>query len=486
MCIRDSDSAGSLESFTVDIAGTNIVVLNLMLLIPVTIVLGYSLSDELLEDYKVLLFGLGVLSIVPLCFSAGSLITRIAVKGKSSLFGMMLSCTLGRSVELLLYLHLMRRSLNNLVRDAIVGALLGLMLLLPALTFAIGGLRFREQKFNLPHAGLSSVMLLVAVFGGFAPTLFYEAYAKLEMFCAECTYIPNTNDLSIGCNSCHYKFQDIASEPLYQDYAKHVAIVCASLLPTSYLFGLAFLHHWDKSAQAGSPSGSPRGQRVLRLSEDEAPSPKHSRSVTESMDLVESMPALLKEGVHGKEGWSIFECSVALFLCLGVAYGVTDVTASAASRLYPDDLASGAHGARLPGLVLLGLAPNILHFVNAISFGFKNKIGMSIEIASSAVIQIALIQIPIMIFFSAYAGFIKDQQGAFTMIFSTFHTFAVFFSVIILNYISLAGRVNYFEGVALAVVYFVWVAAFMFMPSSQVITSEMHERHGMLDASAHT
>ena len=107
--------------------------------------------------------------------------------------------------------------------------------------------------------------------------------------------------------------------------------------------------------------------------------------------------------------------------------------AEAASMIFPNDVSwnDSKRGVRLAGFVLLALVPNTLHFVNSMAFAFHNKasvsqqqqrhshswlqVGVSIEIASSAVIQITLIQIPLLIFISAFADFITDQDDPFTM-----------------------------------------------------------------------
>lgn len=103
--------------------------------------------------------------------------------------------------------------------------------------------------------------------------------------------------------------------------------------------------------------------------------------------------------------------------------------------IFPNDVSwnDSKRGVRLAGFVLLALVPNTLHFVNSMAFAFHNKafpsvsqqqqrhshswlqVGVSIEIASSAVIQITLIQIPLLIFISAFADFITDQDDPFTM-----------------------------------------------------------------------
>eukprot|EP00658_Telonema_sp_P-2_P012205 TRINITY_DN1464_c0_g1_i5.p1 TRINITY_DN1464_c0_g1~~TRINITY_DN1464_c0_g1_i5.p1 ORF type:complete len:247 (+),score=60.03 TRINITY_DN1464_c0_g1_i5:131-871(+) len=219
------------------------------------------------------------------------------------------------------------------------------------------------------------------------------------------------------------------------------------------------LNHVNQHTTTGSP-------KLSSKSALDTGSTDPSTGTDHVVNLHEGLPPLLRTGVHGKEGWPLWACAVALFVCLGLAYGVTDVVANSLALIFPDDVSSGQTGVRLVALVPVALAPNLLHFVNAISFGFQNRISVSIEIASQAVIQITLTLMPALIFLSTFMDAIKNQDEPFTMIFSTFHLFSVVFSMIVLNYVSLSGKVNYFEGAALAVVYLVWVAGFLFMPAS--------------------
>ena len=53
------------------------------------------------------------------------------------------------------------------------------------------------------------------------------------------------------------------------------------------------------------------------------------------------------------------------------------------------------------GLTLIGVIPSTAEFVNAIQFSLQNNIALAIEIGSAAAIQIALIQIPALVAFSA-------------------------------------------------------------------------------------
>lgn len=99
-------------------------------------------------------------------------------------------------------------------------------------------------------------------------------------------------------------------------------------------------------------------------------------------------------------------------------------------------------------------------------FAVNDNVALSIEIGSSSAVQLALIQVPVLVALSAvHKSFFPDQPG-FTLIFPSLDLFAVIFAVIIVNYVSIDGRSNYFIGSALVIIYFLLVAAFFFVPES--------------------
>lgn len=67
------------------------------------------------------------------------------------------------------------------------------------------------------------------------------------------------------------------------------------------------------------------------------------------------------------------------------------------------------------------------------------------EIGMVSAIQIALLQIPILVGLSALI-FQNDQHKIFTLIFPQLDLVAIIFAVIILNYITIDGNTNYFAG----------------------------------------
>ena len=145
-----------------------------------------------------------------------------------------------------------------------------------------------------------------------------------------------------------------------------------------------------------------------------------------------------------------------LFISCLLTYFVTDIIVRTSTRALRD----GHIGPRSFGFLALGLLPLVPYFSSAIDFAWHDKIAVSIELASSACVHICLIQIPLLVLINAIRG-----VAEFNIIFPSIYVFATIFSVVVLNYVSLSGRVNYFEGVALLCVYLVWLSAIMCMPA---------------------
>lgn len=119
-------------------------------------------------------------------------------------------------------------------------------------------------------------------------------------------------------------------------------------------------------------------------------------------------------------------------------------------------------------------------YVNAIGFALQNNVALSIEIGSSGSVQIALLQVPILVFFSAFSNHLcvaprhhcsrahatPRSRGyhSFTMVFPMLDVFAVVFSVVIVNYVGIEGRSNYFTGAGLIITWSILICAYYFVP----------------------
>lgn len=138
---------------------------------------------------------------------------------------------------------------------------------------------------------------------------------------------------------------------------------------------------------------------------------------------------------------------------------------------------------------------------NAIAFALQGNIVLALEIGSAYTIQVALLQIPGLLFFytalvgysalfmgtsstatdSTYPGsqlygliysfFSKHQEKAatpFTLVFPRLDLYSVIMSVFLLSYIYIEGKSNYFKGSMLILAYVVLLSAFWFAPVNSI------------------
>ncbi|XP_010788268.1 putative cation exchanger C521.04c [Notothenia coriiceps] len=111
------------------------------------------------------------------------------------------------------------------------------------------------------------------------------------------------------------------------------------------------------------------------------------------------------------------------------------------------------------GVTVLAMVPEIPEIVNGIQFALQNNISLSLEVGSCIAVQVCMLQIPILVVFNAF------YDVGFVLLFSDMHLWASMFSVILVNYIFMDGKSDYFQGTALVVVYLILLAMYFFAPS---------------------
>ncbi|XP_044049874.1 putative cation exchanger C521.04c isoform X2 [Siniperca chuatsi] len=111
------------------------------------------------------------------------------------------------------------------------------------------------------------------------------------------------------------------------------------------------------------------------------------------------------------------------------------------------------------GVTVLAMVPEIPEIVNGIQFALQNNISLSLEVGICIAVQVCMLQIPILVLFNAF------YDVGFVLLFSDLHLWASIFSVILVNYIFMDGKSDYFQGTALVVVYLILLALYYFAPS---------------------
>ncbi|XP_072327251.1 cation/H+ exchanger protein 1 isoform X2 [Scyliorhinus torazame] len=403
------------------VVGINVFAVNLLPLVIVALVLGYGDADNRYAS-SLVKFTLSVVAIVPLSHYIGMAIASISAQSNFAV-GAVVNATFGSITELTFYItalikgsHKGNKCYEEVVKSALTGTLLGCVLFIPGISMVIGGCKHQEQRFNSRSAGVSSALLFISVGGVFAPTLFSKVYGSL--ICQGCTNSTQNESGPFECSDCH--FSGLQST-LFHSHIQPLIYTVSILLPASYVIGLIFSlkthnHIYD-----------------IHISDRHVPG--HSHNVV----------------IH----WSRWRAVVLLI--------VATVFMSACAELVSEHinplLSNSVISSYFLGVTVLAMVPELPEIVNGIQFALQNNISLSLEVGSSIAVQVCMLQIPVLVLFSVI------YPVGFNLLFSDLHLWASIFSVILMNYIFMDGKCDYFQGTALVVVYLIIISMYFFAPS---------------------
>ncbi|KAM9807902.1 uncharacterized protein ACB057_005729 [Neosynchiropus ocellatus] len=405
--------------YTVD--GINVFAVNLLPLVIIALVMGYTDTENRYTSPEVK-FAIALGSIIPLSYYIGMGIASISAQSNFAV-GAVVNATFGSITELTFYITALLKGhqaanmcLQEVVKSALTGTLLGCILFIPGICMVIGGLRHSEQRFSSRCTGVSSSLLFISVGGVFAPTLFSKAYGNLV--CNSCSNTTGgSSSATFVCNNCHY---DLSNGTLFRDHVEPLVYSVSALLPVAYLIGLIFTlkthsHIYDVHVEGGEAQG-------------------HHGAVAH---------------------WSRWR-SLAILL-------VATVLTSACADLITEHIQPILNQPNISqyfiGVTVLAMAPEIPEIVNGIQFALQNNISLSLQVGSCIAVQVCMLQIPILVLFNAC------YDVGFVLLFSDLHLWSSIFSVILVNYIFMDGKSDYFQGTALVVVYLILLALYFYAPS---------------------
>jgi Ca2+:H+ antiporter len=110
------------------------------------------------------------------------------------------------------------------------------------------------------------------------------------------------------------------------------------------------------------------------------------------------------------------------------------------------------------GIILIPLIGNVAEHFVAVTVAARNKMDLSVEIAVSSSLQIALFVAPLLVFVSLAIG------NPLTLIFNQFELLALLVAVIIAALVSADGESTWLEGAALLAVYIIFALGFFLLP----------------------
>jgi Ca2+:H+ antiporter len=106
---------------------------------------------------------------------------------------------------------------------------------------------------------------------------------------------------------------------------------------------------------------------------------------------------------------------------------------------------------------LIPIIGNVAEHLVAVQVAIRNKMDLSVEIAVSSSLQIALFVAPLLVFVSLIFG------KPLTLLFNPFELLALGTAVVVAVMVSADGESNWLEGAALLAVYLILSLAFFFL-----------------------
>lgn len=110
------------------------------------------------------------------------------------------------------------------------------------------------------------------------------------------------------------------------------------------------------------------------------------------------------------------------------------------------------------GVILVPLVGNVAEHLVAVKVAAKNQMNLSVEIAISSSLQIALFVVPLLVFISLAMG------NPLSLVFNSFELVALVGAVLIVAQVAGDGESNWLEGAALVSLYLILAIAFLLLP----------------------
>jgi Ca2+:H+ antiporter len=439
--------------YTVD--GTNIFFINLNVLVIFTIFDFYFFKETLHWDSffvnSTFIFGLCLISIIPLAYFIGQAVASISAQTSMGL-GAVINAFFSTIVEVYLYCIALDQSKAKLVEGSLIGSILGGVLLLPGGSMCFGAIKRKTQRYNPASAGVSSTMLLYAIIVMLSPTILYEIYGEYKVTCQACD-----NAFVEDCKNCHYYQPSVVIDPLYINYLRPFTIICALSLFLVYCICLLFtlkthaaliwsnpitskdkklestpimnanqqsevqsINSFNLNEQSLTLNNSTATSRPSKLNLNSLNSDTNILSTQKSQQLqtqlqqqqqdqqqtqshLQSQQIVESSNGHDAPNWSRTK-STTILLTATLLYAII---AEILVDCVDDVLKSISIDPKFLGLTIFALVPNTTEFVNAFSFAIHGNVALSMEIGSAYALQVCLLQIPIVVLYSVW-NFTKE------------------------------------------------------------------------------
>lgn len=340
------------------------------------------------------IFLFSAVGMIPMAGYIGEATESLAVYTGPRLGGL-LNATLGNAAELIITIVAIREGLLDLVKASITGSIIGNILFVLGMAMFVGGIKNGVQFFNRRQAGNNAILLLLAVIALIIPSIFSSSIGSFESLEVEA--------LSLGV---------------------------AAIMITLYVVGVIYSLRVIGGPLSVRPSVSSPGIMVQEPVKEEGPAQLHPTA------------------------WSLRKS----LIIMGMAtIGVVLLSELLVGSIEPVIASLGISEFFL-GIIIVPLIGNIAEHLVAVKVAIQNKMDLSVEIAVSSSIQIALFVAPLLVFISLIFG------NPLQLIFHEFELLALGLGILIAAFVSVDGESNWLEGIALLAVYLILALAFFLLP----------------------
>jgi len=145
----------------------------LLVFVPFGLMAGYFKWSNLAS------FFLNGLALIPLAAMLGDFTEDIAKRSNEAI-GALINVSFGNATEMIISIFAMKAGLFNIIKQSLVGSVLGNMLLVLGCSFLAGGLRSSQTKFNKTAANIYCSLLLLAIMSFIIPTAFVQLHGSVK------------------------------------------------------------------------------------------------------------------------------------------------------------------------------------------------------------------------------------------------------------------------------------------------------------------
>jgi Ca2+:H+ antiporter len=327
--------------------------------------------------------------------------------------GGIVSGTLGNAPELILSGFALSKGLTEVVKASISGSILMNLLLAMGISMIAGGLRYREQRFDMKAAGMASALLTLAAVALIVPAGFRIASPAEE------------EELSLGISA---------------------------ILLVMYLLSLVF----TLTAPAPAPASGSGNKLPAEAS-------KSKSDIRAALLSTISVPRYATAEAISGATMEAVKSKISLRRVLA-GLGVTAAVLAYISEIMTDALGPAiktlGFSELFAGVIVVASLGNAAELITAVRFARADKMDLAISATVGSATQVALVVAPVLVI----AGFLMGQP--MNLLFSPFEVLAVALGVLVISQITRDGESDWIEGAMLVAVYLVFTIGFYFLGPS--------------------